>query len=68
MNSAEFGVHCRDYEYEVSGKLHLHSETGTEGGYWALQDANYIKKVAAVDGVFDNAKVYDPIRPERMGR
>ncbi|MDP3990571.1 MAG: hypothetical protein Q8Q01_05200 [archaeon] len=26
----------------LEGKLHLHSETGTEGGYWAFQDSQYI--------------------------
>lgn len=29
---------------ELEGILYLHSETGTEGGYWAFQDAQYIKK------------------------
>ena len=27
------------------GVCHLWSETGTEGGYWALQDSKFIKKV-----------------------
>jgi hypothetical protein len=26
----------------VVGQLHLHSETGTEGGYWAIQDERFI--------------------------
>lgn len=26
------------------GVLHFHSETGTEGGHWAFQDANFITK------------------------
>jgi len=26
----------------LEGKLHLYSETGTEGGYWAFQDFQYI--------------------------
>lgn len=29
---------------EIEGVLHLFSETGTEGGDWALQDARYIQK------------------------
>lgn len=28
---------------EYSGVLHFHSETGTEGGYWAFQDEQFIK-------------------------
>ena len=28
----------------LEGILHLHSETGTEGGYWAFQDSRYIQK------------------------
>ena len=27
----------------LNGVLHLHSETGTEGGYWAFQDERFIK-------------------------
>ncbi len=27
----------------MRGVLHLHSETGTEGGFWAFQEAKYIK-------------------------
>ncbi len=26
----------------IKGILHLFSETGTEGGYWAIQDENFI--------------------------
>jgi hypothetical protein len=26
----------------IKGTLHLYSETGTEGGYWAIQDENFI--------------------------
>lgn len=29
----------------LRGVCHLHSETGTEGGYWAFQDKRHIKKV-----------------------
>jgi len=28
----------------LDGVCHFHSETGTEGGYWAFHDARYIKK------------------------
>jgi len=27
----------------IRGKLNLHSETGTEGGFWALQDERFIE-------------------------
>lgn len=27
----------------LEGVCHFHSETGTEGGYWAFQDKNFIK-------------------------
>lgn len=30
---------------EIRGTLFLHSETGTEGGYWAIQDEDYIAYV-----------------------
>ena len=29
-------------EDTLEGILHLHSETGTEGGYWAFQDSKFI--------------------------
>lgn len=28
----------------IRGILHLHIETGTEGGYWALQDERFIER------------------------
>ncbi len=28
----------------LEGVLHLHSETGTEGGYWAFQDSRFIEQ------------------------
>jgi hypothetical protein len=31
-------------ENVLEGVLFLHSETGTEGGYWAFQDSQYIQK------------------------
>lgn len=27
----------------IKGTLHLYSETGTEGGYWAIQDERFIE-------------------------
>lgn len=29
-------------ELNITGKLYLHSETGTEGGHWAIQDEKFI--------------------------
>ena len=36
----------KDHSLEevLDGVLFLHSETGTEGGYWAFQDSRYIQK------------------------
>jgi len=31
----------------IHGKLHLHSETGTEGGWWAIQDERFIQPPTA---------------------
>ncbi len=43
----------------IEGKLVFHSQTGTEGGYWAFQDSNYISLVSPVFGVVDGVKVRD---------
>lgn len=29
-------------DLDITGKLYLHSETGTEGGHWAIQDEKFI--------------------------
>jgi hypothetical protein len=57
----------------IRGKLHLHSETGTEGGYWALQDERFIEPPTddwpherwSYDGLIifedgDHLKIFDP--------
>lgn len=51
----------------TQGALTFHSETGTEGGYWALQDREYISKIAPEFGVFSGAEVWDQANPERSG-
>ncbi len=60
---------------EVEGVLHIHSETGTEGGDWALQDKRHILPVDPLppgtpDGpsglhvpVFEDGKITDNFRP-----
>jgi hypothetical protein len=34
----------RRSQCEIRGVCYFYSETGTEGGFWAFQDARYIKK------------------------
>ena len=50
------------------GKLHFYSETGTEGGHYALQDSRYIQHVAPEWGVFGGQTVYDPKDVSRSGK
>jgi hypothetical protein len=57
----------------IKGTLFLYSETGTEGGYWAIQDENFIKPPSddwpheqwSYDGLFcledgDRLKIFNP--------
>jgi hypothetical protein len=57
----------------IRGKCHLHSETGTEGGHWALQDERFIEPPTpewpherwSYDGLNyledgDHLKIFDP--------
>lgn len=40
----------------IKGELHLYSETGSEGGWWAIQDENYIfedKKSREINWSYD---------------
>lgn len=52
----------------LEGILHFHSETGTEGGYWAFQDKHFITKTSPSSGVFANQTVWDSNNPERRGK
>lgn len=52
----------------LEGILHLHSETGTEGGYWAFQDKRFITKTSPSFGVFANQTVWDSNNPGRRGK
>lgn len=52
---------------EVIGILHFWSETGTEGGYWALQDTDFILKIVPGWGFFPGQKIFDINDPEREG-
>lgn len=49
------------------GKLSFHSETGTEGGYYALQDSEHIAYITPEFGVFAHRTVYDPEDMFRTG-
>lgn len=51
-----------------TGKLHFYSETGTEGGYYALQDSEHITHVIPEFGVFNHRTVYDPEDVFRGGK
>lgn len=52
----------------INGVLHFHSETGTEGGYWAFQDERFITYVAPTYGIWGNQAVWDSSRPKRKGK
>ncbi len=51
-----------------TGKLDFHSETGTEGGYFALQDSAHITYQQPNYGVFKGHSVYDPQDIFRRGK
>jgi len=57
----------KSLENIIEGVLFLHSETGTEGGYWAFQDLKYIlsKNRWSYEGLHiledgDNLTIYNP--------
>ncbi|WP_157491232.1 hypothetical protein [Flammeovirga sp. SJP92] len=52
---------------ELEGRLCFYSETGTEGGYWALQESKYIKLVSPTFGVSNKQTVYDIENDSRIG-
>ncbi len=52
--------------HDFQGKLFLHAETGTEGGYWAFQDSNAITWVTPSSGVCNELKVVDINRKKRI--
>jgi len=51
----------------LEGKLLFFSETGTEGGYWAFQDNNYVSLVSPKFGVTGGMKVWDASNRNRSG-
>lgn len=51
----------------LEGRLFFYSETGTEGGYWAFQDSNYISLVSPSFGVTNDRKVWDTNNQNRFG-
>lgn len=54
-------------EFIKRGVLNFHSETGTEGGYWTLQDENFITYEQSDWGLFAHHKVADPADIARRG-
>jgi hypothetical protein len=55
-------------EEVLEGVLHLHSETGTEGGYWTFQDQRFISKTTPSFGVYANQTVWASNDPKRKGK
>ncbi|VVC06104.1 Uncharacterised protein [uncultured archaeon] len=39
-------------KFKIIGILHLFSETGTEGGWWAIQDISHIHQDSSIPGGF----------------
>lgn len=52
----------------IIGKLHLYSETGTEGGYYAMQNSEKIHYSKPEWGIFKGRTVYDPDDVFRSGK
>lgn len=52
---------------QYKGVLTFHSETGTEGGYWAFQDENFIGLESADRVCDDCGRVWMEGRPEPDG-
>lgn len=52
----------------ITGKLNFHSETGTEGGYYAIQNSDHISHIVPEFGVFEGHTVYDPQDLMRSGK
>lgn len=52
---------------DKAGKLFFYSETGTEGGYYAIQGSDSISYTTPDGAVFKHRRVYDPEDPMRRG-
>jgi hypothetical protein len=52
----------------IEGFTHFWSETGTEGGYWAVQDREFIGKTMPKFGVWEGDVVYDGRNSDREGK
>jgi len=56
----------------LRGICHFHSETGTEGGYWAFQDSQFINgKYWSYGGLHilrdgDRLTIYSPDQPDQI--
>jgi len=53
---------------ELFGVCTFHSETGTEGGYWAFQDNRHIVRAPAKWGLWYEQVVWDADNPDREGK
>jgi hypothetical protein len=52
----------------IIGRLDFHSETGTEGGYWAIQDERFISQIAPDNGIYLGQRVALSRDPSRWGK
>lgn len=55
-------------QVSLKGVLHFHSETGTEGGYWAFQDERFIHYKPLGLGAQPGVSVHDKADRSRRGR
>lgn len=58
----------RSLDDVLKGVLSFHSETGTEGGYWAFQDRDFISKISPQYGLYADQTVWDANAPLRKGK
>lgn len=66
--STQEGRESSETHTTLKGILIFHSETGTEGGYWAFQDESFISKKTPDFGIFGGETVFDASNPERKGK
>lgn len=51
----------------LQGILVFYCETGTEGGYWAFQDEQFILHASSDYGIWGDQNVWDEVNPSRKG-
>lgn len=53
----------------LHGILEFHSETGTEGGYWAFMDGRFINNLGIKAWqLYEGSQIMDAFNPERKGK